>query len=182
MTDKDYIVFASVYSDLDTALEDLAALKEIKHEGEIRDLTAAVVTKDDQGRIKVHESTHAGKVAGGVGLVGGAIIGAIFPPAGLAVIGGAIVDGVVVGAVAGAIGHFAGGISRKDLKELGAMLDTGEAAIVAVAVDAVATDVDSALDKSIDKASAKLDSGDVDAAIDELAKGLDKAANIAGSE
>ena len=62
------------------------------------------------------------------------------------------------------------------------MLDTGEAAIVAVAVDAVATDVDSALDKSIDKASAKLDSGDVDAAIDELAKGLDKAANIAGSE
>ena len=182
MADKDYIVFASVYSDLDTALEDLAALKEIKREGEIRDLTAAVVTKDEKGRIAVHESTHAGKVAGGVGLVGGAIIGAIFPPAGLAVIGGAVVDGVVVGAVAGAIGHFAGGISRKALKELGAMLDSGQAAIVAVAVDAVATDVDAALDKAVDKASAKLDAGDVDSALADLEKGLDKAANIAGSE
>lgn len=182
MADKDYIVFASVYPDIDTALADLAALKEIKRDGEIRDLTAALVIKDDRGRIKVHESTHAGKVAGGVGVVGGAILGAIFPPAGLAVLGGAIVDGAVVGAVAGTIGHFAGGISRGDLKELGAMLDSGQAAIVAVAVDAVSTDVDAALTKAANKASAKLDKGDVDAAVAELEKGLDKAVNIAGSE
>ena len=182
MSDKDYILFASTYDSVDNAKADLDALKEIKRDGEIRDLTAALVTKDEKGRIKVHESTHAGKVAGGVGVVGGAIIGALFPPAGLAVLGGLVVDAAVGGVVLGSIGHFAGGISRSDLKELGQLLDVGQAAIVAVAVDSTATDVDNALDHAVDKAQKKIDKGDVQAAVADLEKGLDKAVNIAGSE
>lgn len=85
-----------------------------------------------------------------------------------------------VGVVAGAIGHFAGGVSRADMKELGSYLDNGEAAIVAVAVDAIDTDIDAALTRASKKASKALDKGDVDAAIGDLEKGLDKAANIAG--
>ena len=84
--------------------------------------------------------------------------------------------------VLGTIGHFAGGISRSDLKELGQLLDAGQAAIVAVAVDSTATDVDNALDHAVDKAQKKIDKGDVQAAVAELEKGLDKAVNIEGSE
>jgi len=180
MSETTYVMYAATYESIDVAKSDLQALRQIQDGGEIRDLTAALVSKDDKGRLHVHETTHDGKVAAGVGIVGGAILGALFPPAGFAVIASAIGGAAGVGVVAGAIGHFAGGISRKDLKELGAYLDDGEAAIVAVAVDAIDTDVDRALSHAAKKANRAMDKGDVDAAIADLEKGFDKAANIAG--
>ena len=180
MSDKTYVMYAATYESIDVAKADLEALREIQDAGEIRHLTAALVERSDKGRLHVHETTHAGKVAAGVGIVGGAILGAIFPPAGLAVVASAVGGAAGLGVVAGTIGHFAGGMSRKDLKELGAYLDDGEAAIVAVAVDAVDTDIDKALSRASKKASKAMDKGDVNAAIEDLEKGLDKAANIAG--
>ena len=180
MSDKSYVMYAASYASKQDALDDLKALKEIKSAGEIRDLTAAVVSKNDKGKLHVHETTHAGKVAAGVGVVAGAIIGAVFPPAGVAVVSAAVGGAAGVGVVAGAIGHFSGGISRKDMKELGEYLDAGEAALLAVAVDAVATDIDSALTRATKKASRAIDKADVDSAVADLEKGLDKAANIAG--
>jgi len=180
MSDKTYMLYAASYASKDDAMADLEALKAIKSDGEIRDLTAAVVSKNDKGRLHVHETTHAGKVAAGVGVVAGAIIGAVFPPAGIAVVASAVGGAAGVGVVAGAIGHFAGGISRKDMKELGAYLEDGEAALVAVAVDAIDTDIDKALTRATEKAGKAIDKGDVAAALEDLEKGLDKSANIAG--
>lgn len=180
MADKTYMLYAASYASKADAMADLEALKQIKRDGEIRDLTAAVVSKNDKGRLHVHETTHAGKVAAGVGVVAGAIIGAVFPPAGIAVVAAAVGGAAGVGVVAGAIGHFAGGISRKEMKEIGAYLEDGEAAMLAVAVDAVDTDIDAALTRATKKAAKAIDKGDVSAAIEDLEKGLDKAANIAG--
>jgi uncharacterized membrane protein len=180
MSEKTYVLYAASYASRADALEDLYALKEIKSAGDIRDLTAVVVVKDAKGSLHVHETTHAGKVAAGVGVVAGAIIGAVFPPAGIAVISAAVGGAAGVGVVAGAIGHFAGGISRRDTKELGEFLDAGEAALLAVAVDTVATHIDTAMTRASRKASRALDKGDVDAALVDLWKGLDEAANIAG--
>lgn len=180
VSDKTYVMYAASYGSEQDAIDDLKALKEIKSSGEIRDLTAAVVSKNDKGKLHVHETTHAGKVAAGLGVVAGAIIGAVFPPAGIAVISAAVGGAAGVGVVAGAIGHFAGGISRKDMKELGEYLDAGEAALLAVAVDAVATDIDAALTRATKKASRAIDKGDLDSAVADLEKGLGKAANIAG--
>lgn len=115
----------------------------------------------------------------GVGVVAGAIIGAVFPPVGVAVISASVGGAAGVGVVTGAIGQFAGGISRKDMKEFGDYLDAGEAALLDVAVDAVATDIDAALVRASKKASRAIDKGDVDAAVTDLGEGLDKAANIA---
>jgi uncharacterized membrane protein len=180
MSDKTYVLYAASYASKEDAKADLEALKEIKSAGEIRDLTAAIVSKNEKGKLHVHETTHAGKVAGGVGVVAGAIIGAVFPPAGIAVITAAVGGAAGVGVVAGAIGHFSGGISRKDMKDLGEFLDAGEAAMLAVAVDAVDTDIDSALTRATKKASRAINKGDVSDAIADLEKGLDKAVNIAG--
>ena len=180
MSDKTYMLYAASYASKDDAMADLKALKEIKSSGELRDLTAAVVSKDAKGKLHVHETTHAGAVAGGLGVVAGAIIGAVFPPAGIAVIAASVGGAAGVGVVAGAIGHFAGGISRKDMKDLGEFLDSGEAAMLAVAVDAIDTDIDAAITRATKKASRAIDKGDVSAAVADLEKGLDKAANIAG--
>lgn len=180
MSDKTYVMFAASYASKADAVADLEVLKEIKAAGEIRDLTAAIVSKNEKGKLHVNETTHAGKAAAGVGIVAGAIIGAVFPPAGIAVIAASVGGAAGLGVVAGTIGHFAGGISRKDMKELGEYLDAGEAALLAVAVDAIATDVDAALTRATKKASKAIDKGDVDAAIADLETGLDKAANIAG--
>ncbi|MFN8124888.1 MAG: hypothetical protein U0R64_00030 [Candidatus Nanopelagicales bacterium] len=169
-----YVAYAAAYDNADDAAADFATLKEAG----LRHITAALVVKDPNGRVHVHEKTYAGKVAGGVGVIGGAIVGAIFPPAGAAI----IADAVVGGAVLGTIGHFAGGLSRKELKGLGDLLDDGEAAVIAVAEDAVATDVDRTLGKAAKKASAKIDDGDVAAAMAELEKGVDKAADKAAGD
>ena len=174
MSDASYVAYAAAYDNLDDAEADFDTLKEAG----LRHITAALVYKDDKGRVHVHEKTHAGKVAGAVGVVGGAVIGAIFPPAGVAI----LTDAVVGGAVLGTIGHFAGGLSRHNLKELGALLDEGAAAVIAVAEDAVTTDVDKALSRAAKKANAKLDDGDVDAAMAELEKGVNKAADKAADD
>lgn len=112
------------------------------------------------------------KVGAAEGVVGGAIMGAIFPPAGVAL----VTDGLVGGASLGTIGHFAGGLSRGDLKELGALLEDGQAAVVAVGVDAVAEDVDGAVSHAAKKARKDVEKGDVSAALADLEKGVENAA------
>lgn len=173
MSDATYVAYAAAYDNVDDAKADFKTLKDAG----LRHITAALVTNKN-GRIHVHEKTHAGKVAGAAGVVGGVIIGALFPPAGVAILTDAAIGGVGLGL----IGHFAGGLSRHDLKELGAFLEEGEAAVIAVAEDAVDTDVDNALSHAAKKANAKLDKGDVDAAMEELQKGLDKAADKAADD
>lgn len=174
MSDASYVAYAAAYNNVDDAKADFATLKEAG----LRHITAALVVKDDKGRVHVHEKTYAGKVAGAAGVVGGAIIGAIFPPAGVAI----LTDAVVGGAVVGTIGHFAGGLSRHDLKQLGALLEEGDAAVIAVAEDAVATDVEKTMSRAAKKANAKLDDGDVNAALEELEKGIGKAADKAADD
>ena len=169
-----YVAYAAAYDDAETAKADFATLRDAG----LRDITAALVTKSDSGRLHIHEKTHAGKVGAAAGMVGGAILGAIFPPAGVAL----VTDAAVGGASLGAIGHFAGGLSRADLKELGALLEDGQAAVVAVGVDAVAEDVESALNHAAKKASKAIDKGDVSAALADLESGVDNAVDAAASD
>jgi uncharacterized membrane protein len=169
-----YIAYAATYDDADTAKDDFSTLRDAG----LRDVTAALVIKSDSGRLHIHEKTHAGKVGATAGIIGGAVLGAIFPPAGVAL----VTDGAVGGASLGAIGHFAGGLSRADLKDLGALLEDGQAAVVAVGVDAVAEDVDSALSHAAKKASKAVDEGDVSAALADIESGVDDAVDVAAAD
>jgi uncharacterized membrane protein len=169
-----YVAYAATYDDADAAADDFATLRDAG----LRDITAALVTRSDTGRLHIHEKTHAGKVGAVAGIIGGAVLGAIFPPAGVAL----VADGAVGGASMGAIGHFAGGLSRGDLKDLGAMLDDGQAAVIAVGVDAVAEDVEGALSHAAKKASKAVDKGDVSAALSDLERGVDDAVDAAASD
>jgi uncharacterized membrane protein len=169
-----YVAYAASYDDADTAKTDFKTLRDAG----LRDVTAALITKSDSGRLHIHEKTHAGKVGATAGVIGGAILGAIFPPAGVAL----VADGAVGAASLGTIGHFAGGISRADLKDLGALLEDGQAAVVAVGVDAVAEDVEGALSHAAKKASKAVDKGDVSAALADIESGAADAVDAAAAD
>ncbi len=135
-----FAAFAAIYGSLDDAEADYEAIKSLYYEGGLIDtFDAAVIAKDDKGKVKIvkkHEQpTRQGAwLGGGFGLATGLCL-ALFPAIGI----GAAVAGSGIGSGLGALaGHAAGGMSRSDLKDLGETLDNGECAVVAVAAAALA--------------------------------------------
>jgi len=118
------LVFAGQYANLDLATEDFIALKTLKSMDFIGKYEAALFTKTAEGKVKIIDTDATERGAGAkVGAVTGAVLGIIFPPSLLA--------SAAVGAGAGAlVGNFMTAMSRKDVKELGELLDDGEAGIV----------------------------------------------------
>ena len=134
--DTDYVTFAAAYPTLDDAEADYDAVKSLYYREDMMDtFDAAVVTRNEDGKVKIvkkHEepTRHAGWAGAGIGLAVGAIV-ALFPGA---AVGAALIAGTGGGAVIGAVaGHVTEGFDRKDLKDLGDLLDEGESGLVVVA-------------------------------------------------
>jgi uncharacterized membrane protein len=111
------------YASVDDAQADYEVVKELYAQKVIGGFDAAVITKDDEGKVHVNkDETGTRKGAwGGAGV--GALVGLIFPPA--------LIGSAVVGAAAGALGgHMAKSLSRSDMKDLGDLLQAGEAGLV----------------------------------------------------
>ena len=126
MSDNPMFLYVGEYESVDDAKADLDALKELHHEHVVGTYDAAVVTKNEEGKVRIVDKIEKPTQHGGwAGLAVGAAIGLIFPPS-------LLVSGLA-GAGAGAlIGHLRGGMSRDDLKEIGEMLDESEAALIVV--------------------------------------------------
>jgi uncharacterized membrane protein len=132
------LVYCGVYGDVADAVTDYDLVKDLHTEAGLIDAyDAAVVERNDKGKVKVvkkHETpTRVGGVlGGGVGLAAGLVI-ALFPAA--AIGGGLLLGTTGAGAILGSIaGHAVAGMSRGDLKDLGETLDEGQAGLVVVAV------------------------------------------------
>jgi len=126
VSDNPMFMYAGEYESVDDAKADLRALKELHREDLVGTYDAAVITKNEKGKVKIVDKTEKPTQHGGwAGLAAGAAIGLLFPPS-------ILVSGLV-GAGAGAlIGHLRGGMSNSDLKEIGEMLDESEAALIVV--------------------------------------------------
>ncbi len=153
-----FLVYAGVYGSLDDALADYDAVHALHTEANLIDAyDAAVIERKADGKVKIvkkHETpTRVGGVlGGGVGLATGIVI-ALFPAA--AIGGGLLAATTGTGAVLGSVaGHAAGGMSRKDLKELGESLDEGQSGLVVVAVADMEAKVERAM-KHAQKVEAK---------------------------
>jgi uncharacterized membrane protein len=144
-----FLAYVGVYDNPADADTDYEAIKDLhSKEGLIDAYDAAVIVHRADGKVKItrkHETpTRAGGVLGaGAGLATGLVL-ALFP---IAAIGGGLLavatgGGAVLGAVAG---HAAAGMSRKDLKELGEHLDSGQAGLVVVAVSDMEAKVERAM-------------------------------------
>ena len=93
----------------------------------------------------------------------GAVVGILFPPA-------LLLDVAIGGLAGGAIGHFWNGMSRKDVMELGELLDDSSAALLVVG----RSKLDKALEKAVTRAN-KVVEKEIKADVKELDKELKKA-------
>jgi len=139
VSENPMFLYMGEYESVDDAKADLEELKELHREDVVGTYDAAVLTKNEEGKVKVVDKIEKPTQHGGwAGLAVGAAIGLIFPPS-------ILVSGLV-GAGAGAlIGHLRGGMSDSDLKEVGEALENSEAALIVVG--------EATLDRAVEEAT-----------------------------
>ena len=163
MSDKDLlVVLGASYDSVADAEADYEAVKAMYYEAGVgHAFDAAVLERGADGKVKVADKHEQSTRHGAwVGLAIGAVT-AILPGIGLGV-------GAAVGAGVGAItGHIKGGMSNDDLKELGSVLDAGEAGLIVIYATNMADQVAASI-----KAENRFVSEAIDANADELARQL----------
>ena len=130
-------IYIGTYPGEASARDDYQAVKDLHSAGAVGTYDAAVVTKDDVGKVRVNKDEMATRHGAWGGAAAGAVIGLLFPPA---VIGTALVGA----AVGGVSGHLWRGMSRADVKEFGDIIDAGQAALVVVGESTVQQALDKA--------------------------------------
>jgi len=135
------------------------------HEGgAVGSYDAAVITKDDYGKVHVNKDEQATRHGGWGGAVAGAVVGLLFPPA--------VINTALVGGAIGAVsGHLWRGLSRSDVKELGDLIDSGQAALIVVGESTLEDALNKAGLKAEKEIAKQLDvsTTDVDAAVKQAA-------------
>lgn len=123
--EDDTFLLIGAYPDEDAAQADYDVVKDLHAAGVIGGFDAAVITKDEEGKVRVNKDETATRkgIWGGLGV--GALIGILFPPS--------LIGSAAVGAAVGGFGgHLFKGMSRSDMKDIGEMLDEGDAALVVI--------------------------------------------------
>jgi uncharacterized membrane protein len=160
MADQPVFVYIAAYDDEADAHADYEALLALHAGGIVGTYDAAVITKDEDGKVHVHKHEKPTQHGAWSGAGVGALLGILFPPSLLA-------SAVVGGAAGGLIGHFWRGMSRSDVKELGETLDAGQAAVIVIG----RSKLDEVLDRELKRADKRLQKE-----LDAEAKALDEAA------
>jgi uncharacterized membrane protein len=175
--DKDTLyVIAAAYDDVDAAVADYEAVKALYREVQTsHDFDASVIAKDADGKVRIvkkHEqpTRHGAAVGLGWGLAVG-VAAVLFPPVGI----GIATAGATGAAIGGVAGHASGGMSRSDLKDLGELLDAGQAGLIAVYAANFADQIAANM-----KAANRVISRETDMAADQLAADLKQAEATAG--
>ena len=143
MTEKPLTAFIATYDDAADARQDFQEVKQAHDEGFIDNYDAAIVWKNNRGKIEIDSvSDEASRKWLWAGLGVGALIGLIFPPSILAT--------SAIGALGGAIiGKFRNGIAQDDLEQMSDALSGDNAALVVVGEGRVA--------EALEKIGARLD-------------------------
>ncbi len=147
MSDNPVFLYAAAYDSLDDAEADFEAVLDLHAVGAVGTFDAAVIEKDDEGKVHVHKTEKPTQHGAWTGIGVGALVGILFPPS--------ILGAAAVGGVAGGVtGHLWKGMSRGDLKDLGETLDEGQAGIVVIGESKVEEQIEKAVtraNKAIEK-------------------------------
>jgi len=125
MADEPVFLFLAVYDSENDARLDFDVLLELHAAGIVGTYDAALVTKDAEGKVHVHKREKPTQHGAWTGIGVGAVVGILFPPS-------IIVSAAVAGTAGGVIGHLWRGMSRSDVKELGELLDSGQAGLIVI--------------------------------------------------
>jgi uncharacterized membrane protein len=160
-------LYLGTYPDEASARADYDIVKDLHAAGAVGTYDAAVVTKDEDGKVHVNKDEMATRHGGWGGAAVGAVVGILFPPS---IIAGAIVGG----AIGGVSGHLWRGMSRADVKELGDVIDAGEAALLIVGESTIEDAINKADLKAAKHISKELNASakEVDDAIQETAQSI----------
>ena len=159
-------IYIGTYPSWAAAQADYDVVKDLHAAGAVGTYDAAVVTKDDGGNVHVNKDEMATRHGAWGGAAVGALVGILFPPA-------IVVSGAVGAAVGGVGGHLWRGMSRADVKELGDVIDDGQAALVIVG--------ESKVEQAVDKAGLKAEKH-VAKELDVKPEDIDKAVREAATE
>ena len=157
-------IYIGTYPSEAAARDDYGVVKDLHAAGTVGTYDAAVVTKHDSGKVHVNKDEMATRHGAWGGAAVGAVVGILFPPS--------LIAGAAVGAAAGGVGgHVWRGMSRADVKELGDVIDAGQAALVIVGESTVEQAVEKAGLKAEKHVAKELDVSpkDIDKAVQEAA-------------
>jgi uncharacterized membrane protein len=168
MSDDPVFIYAAIYADDESARADYETLLEAHAAGLVGTYDAALVIKDEHGKVHVHKHEKPTQHGAWTGIGVGALVGILFPPS---IVGSAI----VAGTAGGVIGHLRGGMSRKDVKELGEYLEEGQTALLVIGQSRIREQ----LEKSLRRAQ-KVVERQIDADAKTLKEELDKEVTAAG--
>ena len=143
VTDGAYTLFVADFNDTDTAWEAYEALKEVEDGRTVEIEGVIVVKRDADGTIEVQKTTdHSTRRGLGWGIVGGVVLGVLFPPS---ILGSA----VVLGATGAAVGKAREVHHKNELaEELQDAIEPGHSGILALVSDPGAVEIRKALDKA----------------------------------
>ena len=159
-------IYIGTYPSEGAARADYDVVKDLHAACAVGTYDAAVVTKDDAGKVHVHQDDTATRHGAWGGAAVGAVVGILFPPS--------IIASAAVGAAVGGVGgNLWRGMSRADVKEFGDIIDDGQAALVIVG--------ESKLQQAMDKAGLKAEKH-VAKELDVSAKDVDQAVQEAATE
>jgi uncharacterized membrane protein len=164
-TDNATFIYVAAYPDEMAARADYEAVKELHASGLVGSYDAAVVTKDDRGKVHENKDEMATRHGAWWGIAAGAALGAIFPPSILA-------TAAAGGVIGGVSGHLAKGMSRDRVKELGDFIEPGQAGLVIVGESRIEDAIEDAVTRA-EKATAEdlgVDPKDIDKALQEAMK------------
>lgn len=131
----------AVFDSESAAFEGLSALRDLHKEGDITLYAAAVVVKDETGKISVKQQADDGPVGTAVGLLTGSLIGILGGPAGMAL-------GASVGVLTGLLFDLdRSGVGATFLDDVSKALTAGKAAVVVEVDESWTTPVDTRLHK-----------------------------------
>jgi uncharacterized membrane protein len=127
---RTYNLLAAIYADPEHAKEALDLLQKMHRGATINLEDAAMVTREADNKIKVHETSEL-TVAKGArrGAVIAGVLGVIYPPSLIV----SVVAGGTLGAIAGKLRDT--GVKNENLKELATKLTPGKAGLIAVTDD-----------------------------------------------
>jgi uncharacterized membrane protein len=162
VTDGAYTLFVADFDDTEVALEAYEMLKEVEDGATVEIEGVLVVKRDEDGTLTVQKVTdHSTRRGLGWGVVGGVVLGVLFPPS---IIGSA----VVLGAGGAAIGKAREVHHKKELaEELQDAIAPGHSGIIALVSDPGEIRIRKALEKAdrvVEKAVDKTVADDLKAA------------------
>jgi uncharacterized membrane protein len=154
MAQNPVFLYLATYSSEDAARADYEALKDLHAAGLVGTYDAAIISKAD-GKVHVHKHEKPTQHGAWTGLAVGAVVGILFPPS-------IIASGVVGASAGGVVGHLWKGMSRSDVKELGELLDDGEAGLIVIGTSKLEEQLEKALTRAEKQIAKEIDAETAD--------------------